>query len=160
MSNSQLVIAIAKGYLLEEGISLLTSYGYVFEDDFKTTRKLYIEDSTRAVRVLIVRPWDVPVYVAEGAAHLGIVGYDVLCEHQVNLLSLLDLKFGHCKLVLAGLNSKKWELLTHNLTIATKYPRSTAAYFREKGLNVKLVKLYGAMSYQLPLSFGLKDLTS
>ena len=66
----KLIIAISKGALFKNGITLLEQAGYNFPDSHKDSRKLYIEDSQNQVRLLIVRPWDVPVYVAEGAADI------------------------------------------------------------------------------------------
>jgi ATP phosphoribosyltransferase len=151
-----LTLAIAKGYLLSEALRLLEKLGVRFEDDLTTSRKLFTWDTEHRLRILQVRPWDVPVYVEQGAADIGIVGLDVLNEQQPKVLNLLDLKFGVCHLVLAGPKPSSEQVLTHNLKVATKYPNATSQYFLKKGLNVELLKLYGAIELG-PLT-GLSDL--
>ena len=76
--------------------------GVEFNTDLNNSRQLYTIDTTGRYKVLLVRPWDVPVYVEEGAADLGIVGKDVLLEQNSPLTEISDLKFGSCSLVLAG----------------------------------------------------------
>ena len=53
-------------------------------------------------RALLVRNGDVPTYVAYGQAQLGVVGYDVLKEHQLPVAQLVDLGFGGCRMAVAG----------------------------------------------------------
>ena len=110
----------------------------------------------RSFRLLMIRPWDVPTYVENGSADLGIVGHDVLQEQQSGLTRLLDLKFGACKLVLAGLHKTQPDALSHNTVIATKYPTCTERYFQGKGIKVNILKLYGAIELA-PLA-GLSDI--
>lgn len=151
-----ITIAVAKGYLLKEAIILLDKIGLKFDEDVLSTRKLFMFDTTGTVKLLQVRPWDVPVYVAQGAADIGIVGEDVLFEHDTAVCRLLDMKFGGCSLVLAGPTLLDPNQLPHHLTVATKYPNCTAKYFRNRGLNVKMVKLYGSIELA-PLT-GLSDI--
>jgi ATP phosphoribosyltransferase len=106
--------------------------------------------------VLLVRPTDVPVYVEQGAADLGVAGKDILLEHKPDILTLLDLKFGYCKLVIAGPKKMKVSELTHNLTIASKFIGSAKEYFKKKGLKANFIKLYGAI--ELAPITGLSDL--
>ncbi len=153
-----ITIAVAKGYLLSESVTLFQRLGFQFEDDFATTRKLFIEDTSRAIRLLIVRPWDVPVYVEYGAADLGIVGKDVLLEQSPQVLTLLDLKFGACDLVIAGPTPMSADALTHHMTVSTKYPNATQRFFDSLGLSVHLIKLYGAI--ELAPITGVSDLIS
>ena len=91
---TKITIAVAKGYLLKKAIERFTELGYEFSYDILTTRQLVVEDRTQLIRLLLVRPWDVPVYVSQGAADLGIVGQDILHEQTPNVLILSDLKFG------------------------------------------------------------------
>ncbi len=150
-----LKIAVAKGYLLSETFSLLKKGGFDFDEPNMDSRKLFSTDKKGEIKLLHVRPWDVPVYVQEGAADLGIVGQDVLQENPSHTILLKDLKFGACRLVLAG-PQKNTPPITHHIRIATKYPNCTQAYFQERGLKVHLIKLYGAIELA-PLT-GLSDL--
>lgn len=143
--SETLTIAIAKGYLLKEATVLLDKIGIRFEEDLVATRKLFMWDTTNRIKILQVRPWDVPIYVAQGAADMGIVGEDVLFEHSARVCRLLDLGFGECRLVLAGPEQIDVGSLSHHLTVATKYPQCTLRYFQDRGLNVKIIKLYGSI---------------
>jgi ATP phosphoribosyltransferase len=150
-----ITIAAAKGYLWEEGQKILAKLGIVFDVDLSKSRKLFIYDTTKRYKILMVRSWDVPAYVEQGSADLGIVGKDVLLEQEPQVVELLDLGFGPCSLVLAGVGKVKLEDLPQNLNIATKYMQSTIKYFRGLGLKINPIKLYGAIELA-PLT-GLAD---
>lgn len=138
-------IAVAKGYLFQESMRLLTAVGVEFAPEDLNSRKLYVWDKSKQVKLLQVRPWDVPAYVEHGAADLGVVGKDVILEKDHRILELMDLKFGWCRLVIAGpksvLNKGYW----HGLKVATKYPHCCEQYFQEKGVKITMLKLYGAV---------------
>ena len=151
-----ITLAASKGYLLDQALKILTQIGVEFEDDPQKSRKLFFYDKSKNWKLLVVRPWDVPEYVEEGAADIGITGYDVIREKQSQVLRLSSLDFGGCRLVLAGPKETTQKPLTHNLTVATKYPHSTTEYFQQKGLHVKIIKLYGAIELA-PLT-GLSDI--
>lgn len=140
-----LTIACAKGYLWKKALAYLTNMGITFDNDLSESRQLSTIDTTGRVQLMKVRPWDVPVYLQEGAADIGVVGKDVLMEQSPDLIELLDLKFGDCRLVIAGPESLKEKYLFHNIRVATKYDQSTIAYFQKKSIRCVPIKLYGAM---------------
>jgi ATP phosphoribosyltransferase len=119
----------------------------------------------QSVRVILVRPTDVPAYVDHGAADLGIVGKDVLWESPGGHYELADLRFGGCRLVLAVPSGSKlagretWPPL---LRVATKYPRTTASWFESHGQSVEVVRLHGSVELapQVGLVDGIVDLTA
>lgn len=148
-----LIVASAKGYLLNKSLTLFDKIGIHFEDT--ESRKLYAHDTTNTHKLLKIRPWDVPEYVEHGAADIGIVGKDVLEEKGNNVIRLADLKFGFCKLVIAGPEDINPKQLNEYTTVATKYPNAAASYFSKLGIKVKLIKLYGAVELA-PLT-GLAD---
>ena len=150
-----ITIAVAKGYLLTETLHLLTKNGYRFSDDVLTTRKLFVDDSSGKLRLLLVRPWDVPAYVEHGAADLGVVGKDILLEQAPNIATIMDLSFGSCSLVIAGPETMNISDLTHNIVVASKFVNSATRYFRDRGIKATIVKLYGAIELA-PLT-GLSD---
>ncbi len=150
-----LTIAIAKGYLMGEAIARFAEIGIHFEDDLRTSRKLFTMDTTGQYRVLQVRPWDVPVYVARGAADIGVSGFDVLEEKPDAVIRLLDLEFGACRLILAGAANRSFEAPFHEIRVATKYPNATDAYFQRLGIKAHIIKLYGAI--ELAPITGLAD---
>ncbi|MGC6367805.1 MAG: ATP phosphoribosyltransferase [Candidatus Marinamargulisbacteria bacterium] len=140
-----LTIACAKGYLWKKAMSFFDGMGIVFDNDLSESRQLSTIDTTGKIQLMKVRPWDVPVYVEEGAADMGVVGKDVLEEQSPDLLELLDLKFGDCRLVIAGPESYQSKYLSHNVRVATKYEMATLDYFQKKSIRCVPIKLYGAM---------------
>ena len=151
-----LTIACSKGYLWEKAIMYLNQLGYEFLSDLSDSRQLSTFDTSRQIQLMKVRPWDVPVYVEEGAADLGIVGKDVLLEQNADVFELLDMKFGGCRLVIAGPESEKDSFLKHNIRVATKYEFSCLNYFRERSIRCIPIKMYGAM--ELAPSTGVADI--
>ncbi|HKB19248.1 MAG TPA: ATP phosphoribosyltransferase, partial [Candidatus Dormibacteraeota bacterium] len=92
-------IAVPTGMLLPGALRLLSHAGVMRLSAAELGRRLLVERS--GVRVILVRPADVPAYVDHGAADLGIVGKDVLWESNGSHYELVDLRFGPCRLVLA-----------------------------------------------------------
>jgi ATP phosphoribosyltransferase len=151
-----LTIALSKGYLLKEAFKLFAKVGIEVDPAEAESRKLQITDKSGQYSFLLLRPADVPVYVEYGAADLGITGLDVLVEGSFNVTKLLDLRFGRCSLVVAGLKGRfTKDTLRSDLRVATKFVNSAADYFRNKGLEVELIKLYG--SVELAPVQGLSD---
>lgn len=141
---SELTIALTKGRILEETLPLLAAAGIEPVEDVKKSRKLTFETSATGVRLLILRGSDVPTYVEFGAADVGVSGKDTLMEHGGNsFYEPLDLQIAHCKLMTAGLVGKK--LRPGRIKVATKYVNLAKRYYAEKGRQVDLIKLYGAM---------------
>lgn len=155
MSKKTITIAVPKGYLFQETLAVLKKAGIHFNDTLKDSRKLFTYDSTKKYKMILVRPWDVPAYVEQGAADLGVVGRDVLNEHSADVLILNDLGFGGCRLVIAGHQDQDINSLAHNCKVVTKYPNSTVKYFNRLGKKVRIIKLYGAIELG-PLT-GLSD---
>jgi len=155
-----LTIALPKGRLLAPAANLFRRHGWRC-DLGNGSRQLLIHetnDAGEALRFLLVKPADVPVYVEYGAADLGIVGQDVLWESGRDVYEPLQLGFGRCRLVVAGDPSQRGRdfRLATGLRVATKYPRLTRAYFRERGLSVEVIPLTG--SIELAPLVGLADL--
>jgi ATP phosphoribosyltransferase len=160
-----LTVAMPKGRLLEQAADLFRQLGWPC-DLGNGSRQLLITEGNRdgdgfaggALRFLLAKPGDVPVYVEYGAADLGIVGQDVLWESGRDLYEPLQLDFGHCRLVLAGLpvqRERNFRLAT-GLRVATKYPRMTRSYFQRQGLSAEIIPLTG--SIELAPLVGLADL--
>ena len=79
--KDNIVIAISKGRILEEGMSLLNSMGINTIENMQDSRKLIYETNNSKLKLVIVRADDVPTYVGNGAADIGIVGKDTLVEY-------------------------------------------------------------------------------
>jgi ATP phosphoribosyltransferase len=155
-----LTVALPKGRLLAPAAGLFRRLGWRC-DLGNGSRQLLVSETSEAgeaLRFLLVKPADVPVYVEYGAADLGVVGQDVLWESGRDVYEPLQLGFGRCRLVLAGSPAQRDVnfRLAAGLRVATKYPALTGAYFQQRGLSVELIPLSG--SIELAPLVGLADL--
>jgi ATP phosphoribosyltransferase len=154
--TERLTLALPKGRLLEGALDLLRRIGVEGVD--ADSRRLIFSDSRRGLRLLFLKPADVPSYVAYGAADLGIVGKDILLEQDPDVYEPLDLGFGFCRLVVAE-PAEVWQRDDPStwswVRVATKYPRMTERYFSERGIQVEIVRLDG--SIELAPLVGLAD---
>jgi len=154
-----LSIALSKGRILEEAVSLLEAAGVVPEENPETSRRLIIGSSRPDVRFIIVRNADVPTYVQYGAADLGVAGKDVLLEHGgEGLYQPIDLGIGRCRLVVAARREFDYAgamQRRERLRVATKYVATAREHFAAKGMHVDLIRLYGSM--ELAPLVGLAD---
>ena len=164
-TEDQITIAIPKGRNLKPSIEIFKSIGFNASPMIEDTRRLLFELSRENVKFLVIRDTDIPTYVEYGAADIGVSGKDVLMEQGRDLYEPLDLKFGFCRMVLAEPKElraeddpSKW---TH-IRVATKFPRITENYFRSKGIQVEIVKLYGSIELApiVGLSERIVDLVS
>ena len=96
-----------------------------------SSRKLVIYDSENAIKLIFVKAVDLPTYVVQGAADIGIVGKDTILEEQPDVYELLDLEFGKCQIVVAGFPGQKIGN-PKKLTVASKYPSIARGFFRRK----------------------------
>jgi ATP phosphoribosyltransferase len=151
-------IALAKGRLSDLSVGLFESIGINCQDIKDSSRKLIYTDEKNMIRFFLVKPADVPTYVDYGSADMGIVGKDTLMEEGRQLYEMLNLKFGVCKMVLAGPSHLKGNLdKLNNKRIATKYPRIARDYFEHKRKEtVEIIKLSG--SVELAPLVGLAEL--
>ncbi|MCG2821176.1 MAG: ATP phosphoribosyltransferase [Candidatus Atribacteria bacterium] len=154
------MIALSSGKLFKPSIKLLEGIGIDLKGGKEINRKLAFFNHNQEIKFVITRPKDNPTYVECGAADIGIVGEDVLLEEKKDVYRLIDLKFGNCKMVLAVPEEREQEKYYknngHRLRVATKYPRIAGDYFKEKGIYVELIKLYG--SVELAPQIGLADM--
>lgn len=141
-----LTLALPKGRLLKPSVDLLRSMG--FDGIDVESRRLIFTDQRRGIRMLILKPADIPAYVEYGAADLGIVGKDILLEQEPDVYEPLDLGFGFCRLVVAESEElwkrddpSKWSWVR----VATKYPNLAERYFTERGIQVELIRLDGSL---------------
>lgn len=144
-------IAVSKGRVEKQTIKLLQKIGYVFDD--LNSRKLIITDQTDAIQLIFVKASDVTLYVEKGFADLGIVGNDVIDEGNANLYQLLDMKFGACKLSIAGYSDLNLKEMKY-LKIATKYEKQGYEYLKEKNMDGEIIKLNGSVELGPILGIG------
>lgn len=139
-------IAIPKGVLYESSLDLLSKAGLDTAGLAQPGRQLFIEkpDCT----FFIVRPTDVPVYTSLGGVDCAICGYDTSVESGLEMVEMVDLKFGGCRFVVAepaAASNKAEDRYQRRgvMRVATKFPNITKAYYDKKGIQVEIVKLHG-----------------
>ncbi len=155
-----LSISIPKGYLFDVCRQMLKNSGYDTSVLEEQSRRLFTISARDRYRYVFSRPMDVPVYVERGACDIGFAGKDVLEELDSNVIELLDLKNGRCKMVVATNREcieKVKEKYEHfgSIKIATKYTNITKKYFDSKGMQIEIIKLYG--SVELAPILGIAD---
>ena len=152
--QESLILALPKGRVYEDIHPILKGSKFELTDDPKKTRKLVLDTKNKKVKILLVRGWDVPAYVTSGAAHLGVVGKDILIEKESEeFIELKDLEIGKCRLSLAG----KKDLLigTTRMKVATKYPKSSIKFMESIGIQSEIIYLHGAQ--EIAPIMGLSD---
>ena len=165
--NSKIILAVPKGRIAKEIISLLASINLEPEKDFfedEKNRKLLFNTNTKNFFLTKVRNFDVPTIVAFGGADFGIVGSDVVNEFDYEeIYSPIDLKLGKCSMVLAKNKNKKLDIDSASIIkVASKYPVATQNFFENKGKQVECIKLNGSIEIapQLGISDMIVDLVS
>ncbi|QCD53071.1 ATP phosphoribosyltransferase [Campylobacter sp. RM16192] len=136
-----ITIALPKGRIAEETLMIfrkIFNTPFLFED-----RKLVMSEGD--FKFLMVRNQDIPVYVVNGAADIGVVGLDVLEEHKPDVLRLLDLKIGKCRVCVGIKENDNLDYSVPELKVATKMPNISRNYFATKATALKIIKLYGSI---------------
>ncbi|WP_458402685.1 ATP phosphoribosyltransferase [Methanobrevibacter sp.] len=147
----------SKGRISEPSINILEKAGLGLID--KSNRKLISQTFNENIEVMFARASDIPEFVNDGVADMGITGVDLIQENEANVVELLDLRFGQTKLVLAApeeSNIKSVSDITDDMKIATEFPVLTKKYLTENGLDLKIVKLSG--STEAAPFIGIADL--
>ncbi len=146
-----ITIALPKGRIAEQTLEKFEkAFGekFVFED-----RKLILQKA--GFTFLNVRNQDVPTYVMYGSADLGVVGLDVLEEKEYDIIKLLDLEIGKCKVAIGLKAGEKINWNASSIKVATKHTTIAKKFFEKKAMAVEIVKLYG--SIELAPLVGLSD---
>jgi ATP phosphoribosyltransferase len=157
-----LKIAIQKsGRLNEKSVELLKNCGLDF-DNYKSS--LISGVSNFPLEILFLRDDDIPEYVQDGIADLGIVGENVIQETEVEVAYLQRLGFGKCSLKIAIPNSYDIEDVSElsGKSIATTYPVILGKYLKEKNINAEIRTISGSVEISpgLGLSDAICDLVS
>ncbi len=152
-----------KGRLHEPTIDLLERAGLHLENG--ADRKLYADTVDPDVSVLFARAADIPEYVADGAADMGITGYDQVKEARVDTVAeLLDLEFGRCRLVLAAPEDGAIDSVEDlaGKTVATEFPNITQEFFADTGVEPDIVEVSGAteLTPHVEMADAIVDITS
>lgn len=140
-----ITLAIPKGRVQDEAIALFARAGVDLAPIQDGSRRLVFELPAAELRVLVVRDADVPTYVEQGAADIGISGRDVLEERGSDLYEPLDLGIGKCRMIVAERKDARTDDTQIHLRIATKYPRLTTAYLQRRGIHAEVIELSGSI---------------
>ena len=106
------------------------------------------------VRYFWVKPSDVSIYVARGAADIGVCGKDILLEYEPDISELLDMKTGICRMAVAAPKGFKYDP-SKTLRVATKFAKIAQKFYQSKGRDIDIIHLNG--SIELAPLLGLSD---
>jgi len=162
-----------KGRLHEPTLDLLERAGLHVEET--ADRQLYADTVDPDVSVLYARAADIPEYVRDGAADIGVTGLDQAAESGGvvdradladggDLVDLLDLDYGNCRLVLAAPEADDVDDVADLAggTVATEFPTVTRDYFDSVGVDAEIVTVTGAteLTPHVDMADAIVDITS
>jgi ATP phosphoribosyltransferase len=152
-----------KGRLHDPTMDLLERAGIHVVDG--ADRQLYADTVDPELTVLYARAADIPEYVADGAADLGITGLDQVREAgHPGVEELLNLGYGRCRLVVAAPEADEIEGLPdlEGTTVATEFPNLTGEFFADRGVAVDVVEVTGAteLTPHVDMADAIVDITS
>lgn len=160
-SDKLKIVIPNKGRLHEPSVNLLHNIGLKFEID---ERKLTSLVSNFNIEILYASVSNIPEFVQDGVADLGITGYDQVCESKSVVDVIEKLHFGYTDLVIAvpessGIKSVKG---LKNKKIATSFINLTKKFIKDKNISAKVVSMNGAVEVapQIGLSDAISDLSS
>ena len=154
VKDNPFVLALPKGRVFDDFIPVLQGTEFALKDDPQNSRKMLLDTKRPEVKILVIRGWDVPTYITSGAAHLGVVGKDILKEkEEEEFVELADLGIGKCRLSLAG--NENLLLGSSKLKIATKYPKAATKFMESIGIQAEIIYLHGAQ--EIAPILGLSD---
>ncbi|MEZ4416247.1 MAG: ATP phosphoribosyltransferase [Gemmatimonadota bacterium] len=151
-----------KGRLAERALALFEQAG--LPPSFRAERAL-VAGLGKGYQAIFVRAQDIPEFVADGAAELGITGADLIEESGREITELLDLGFGRCRLVVAVKDDATADApaaLPPGTRVATSFPRLARSFFHSIGVSVEIAPVSGAaeIAPHLGVADVIVDLTS
>jgi len=152
---NKLKIAVQKnGRLSEKSLQLLSECGIKLSNG---ERKLKTVSSNFPIEILFLRDDDIPQYVEQGVADIGILGENEVWEKNKDVVTIHKLGFANCRLSLALPKDVDYNGLSYfkNKKIATSYPVILDKFFKENNLNVEIETIGG--SVEIAPGIGLAD---
>ena len=155
---TKIKIAIQKsGRLYEDSVTLLKECGI----DLRNVKdRLRTESDNFPLEVFFLRDDDIPQYVEDGVADIGIVGENVLFEKNKLVDVVEKLGFGKCRLSVAVPRSQAYEGVESlsGKRIATSYPRLVGEFLDQKGVKAEIHEISG--SVEIAPGIGLADVVA
>jgi ATP phosphoribosyltransferase len=160
--NSIIRIAVQKsGRLSDDSLSLIKECGIKF---YNGTGKLKSTSTNFPIEFLFLRDDDIPGYVSDGVADLGIVGENELVEKDKEVSILKRLGFSKCRLSLAIPKGEHYEDVSYfeGKSLATSYPKILGDYLRSKNINAEIHEISGSVEIapSIGLAEGICDIVS
>lgn len=150
-----LKIAIQKsGRLSEKSLELISEAGISLNNG---DRKLISKSSNFPIEILFLRDDDIPQYVADGVADIGIVGENVICEKESRVDIVERLGFGKCRLSLAIPKAVEYKGVSYfnGKKIATSYPVILNNFLKANNITAEVHEISG--SVEIAPGIGLAD---
>lgn len=151
----KLKIAVQKsGRLSEKSLELLKECGIKLSNG---DRKLLTAAENFPIEVLFLRDDDIPQYVEQGVADIGILGENEVWEKNKNVLTVENLGFAGCKLSLAIPKDENYTgpSFFENKKVATSYPKILQQFFNENNITAEIEEIGG--SVEIAPGIGLAD---
>lgn len=160
--NSIIRIAVQKsGRLSDDSLSLIKECGIKF---YNGTGKLKSTSTNFPIEFLFLRDDDIPGYVSDGVADLGIVGENELVEKDKEVIVLKRLGFSKCRLSLAIPKGEKYDDIRYfeGKSLATSYPKILGDYLKSKNINAEIHEISGSVEIapSIGLAQGICDIVS
>lgn len=148
-------MALTKGRLEKDTVALLEKAGIDCTQVHEKGRRLILPVGDGSMKVVLSKAADVITYVENGVCDLGVVGKDTIMEHGTRFFEVMDLGFGRCRFALAGPKGVDFYAGYREKVIASKYPNVTRAFFENKQMDVRVIRIEG--SVELAPLLGLAD---
>ncbi|MFD3407798.1 ATP phosphoribosyltransferase [Aquirufa sp. HETE-83D] len=162
MSTNNIRIAVQKsGRLSDDSLKLFKECGIKFESGGSKLRSI---SSNFPIEFLFLRDDDIPGYVEDGVADLGVVGLNVLMEHTRKVDIVKELGFSKCRLSLAIPRGENYSDLKQfeGKSIATSYPNLTNQFLLKNGVKAEMHEISGSVEIapSIGLAEGICDIVS
>jgi ATP phosphoribosyltransferase len=155
MPDGNLRLAIQKsGRLTEKSLQLLRTCGLDIEN---YSDRLLVSTRNFDLDLLFLRDDDIPEYVQDGVADIGIVGENVVIEKEADVNAIQKLGYGKCRLMIAIPEEKNMLNLDelNGKRVATSYPKILADFLRNNKIDAKIIQISG--SVEIAPSLGIAD---
>jgi ATP phosphoribosyltransferase len=162
MSTTTIRIAVQKsGRLSDDSLKLFKECGIKFESGGSKLRSI---SSNFPIEFLFLRDDDIPGYVEDGVADLGVIGLNVLMEHTRKVDIVKELGFSKCRLSLAIPRGENYTDLNYfeGKSIATSYPNLTSQFLEANGIKADTHEISGSVEIapSIGLAEGICDIVS